>query len=73
MRRVHLFEFEDLSWFPKPIRDAGTDYMRLMWELGAYRPIVTRLREALCATESRTIVDLCSGGGGPVIAVERAM
>lgn len=73
MRAPRLFELEDQAWLPRPIRDAGTDYIRIMWELGAYQPIVRRLKEALVATESQTIVDLCSGGGGPVVAVQRAL
>ena len=73
MRAPRLFELEDQAWFPRSIRDAGTDHMRIMWELGAYQPVVGRLKEALVATGSRTIVDLCSGGGGPVVAVQRAL
>ncbi|MBI2172207.1 MAG: hypothetical protein HYU30_09380 [Chloroflexi bacterium] len=73
MRGLRLFELEDQAWLPRPIRDAGTDYIRFMWERGAYQPIVRRLKEALIATGSRTIVDLCSGGGGPVVAVQRAL
>ena len=34
---------------------------------------MSRLKEALAATGSRTIIDLCSGGGGPVVAVQRAL
>lgn len=73
MRAPRLFELEDQAWLPRPIRDAGTDHLRIMWEWGAYQPIVRRLKEALVATGSRTIVDLCSGGGGPVVAVQRAL
>ena len=28
--RLQLFELEDLPWFPRPIRDLATDYLRLM-------------------------------------------
>ena len=35
MTRIKLFEFEDLSWFPNSIRDAGTDILRFMWEKGS--------------------------------------
>ncbi|MFC1935151.1 hypothetical protein ACFLX9_00020 [Chloroflexota bacterium] len=73
MRRLRLFELEDQAWFPRAIRDVGTDHLRIMWELGAYQPIVSRLNEALVTTGSRTIVDLCSGGGGPIVAVHRAL
>ena len=73
MRAPRLFEFEDQAWLPRSIRDAGTDHMRIMWELGTYKPIVKKLKEALVTTGSRTIVDLCSGGGGPIVAVQRAL
>ena len=43
MGRIHLFELEDQTWFPKPIRDAGTDFLRFMTEAGnSYGPIVSR-------------------------------
>ncbi len=70
MSKVRLFEFEDLGWFPRSIRDHGTDLLRSKWELGrVYAPIVPRLRNALAKTGSQRILDLGSGGGGPVIAI----
>jgi len=27
MQRLHLIELEDLPWFPRPIRDGGTDVL----------------------------------------------
>lgn len=73
MGMVRLFEFGDLAWFPKSIRDVGTDYLRLMWEAGAYKPIVPRLRDALVKTNSQHVFDLASGGGGPVVAVYKEL
>jgi len=70
MKRPRLFEFEDLSWFPKSIRDAGTDLLRFKWELtGLYKPIVARLQDALIKTCNENVLDLGSGGGGPVVAI----
>lgn len=70
MKRPRLFEFEDLSWFPKSIRDAGTDVLRFIWERGkVYKPIVPLLRDALLETGSRQIVDVGSGGGGPIVPI----
>jgi len=34
MRRVHLFELEDLDWIPPPVRDGGTD----LRDLGLAKP-----------------------------------
>lgn len=70
MTRIKLFEFEDLSWFPNSIRDAGTDILRFMWEKGrVYKPIVPILKRVLKDTGTENIVDLASGGGGPMDAV----
>ncbi|MDA0988047.1 MAG: hypothetical protein O2783_02685 [Chloroflexi bacterium] len=70
MRRFHLFELEDKSWLPKQIRDAGTDLVHFMWQIGnAHKPIVPRLREVLVKTGAQEIIDLGSGGGGPVVAI----
>ena len=74
MGRVHLFELEDQSWFPNPIRDAGTDFMRFMADAAhPYRPIVPRLRQALADTGSREILDLCSGAAGPIIGIREQL
>lgn len=72
MKRVHLFELEDQSWFPKPIRDAGTDWVRFIAEVtNAYGPIISRLKDALTETGSQEILDLCSGGAGPVVGIRK--
>jgi hypothetical protein len=70
MRRFHLFELEDQSWFPKSIRDAGTDMLRFMWQVGnGYKPMASRLMETLVKTGANEIIDLGSGGGGPAVAI----
>jgi hypothetical protein len=66
MRRRHLIELEDQAWFPAAIRDAATDYLRFMLNLGNnYGPAAPLLARTLRATGAHRIVDLCSGGGGP--------
>lgn len=66
MRRLQLFELEDLPWFPRPVRDAGTDFLRFMLNLGDnYAPAAPLLAEALGRSGAARIVDLCAGGGGP--------
>jgi len=72
--RIHLFELEDQSWFPKSIRDVGTDFMRFVAEVAQpYRPVVPRLGRALAATGSPGILDLCSGGAGPAVAIRNQL
>jgi hypothetical protein len=62
-----LFELEDQSWFPAAIRDLATDYLHFIETSlkldGVLVPLVER---TLGETGATRIVDLCSGGSGPV-------
>ena len=74
MKRLHLFELEDQRWFPGPIRDAGTDFIRFMAEASdTYRPVIPKLNRALAESGSQEVLDLCSGGGGPVVRVRNQL
>lgn len=74
MKRLHLFEFEDLPWFPASLRDMMTDVLGLTIELGRlYHPALPRLAAALRATGDREFLDMCSGGGGPVPGLRRRL
>ena len=65
MRRVHLFEFEDQSWFPSVIRDAMTDYLKLVAnKFDFYKSVVPIISKGIHASNCEKIVDLASGGGG---------
>lgn len=65
--RLHLFEFEDLPWLPRPVRDGGLDYLRFVLKTTRfYDCIAPVLHEALGRTGDSSIVDLCSGGGGSI-------
>jgi hypothetical protein len=66
VRRLHLFEFGDQSWFPQILRDAETAYLTVAYR---FLPALTRLWAEKIATvlhpgEAVEIVDLCSGSGG---------
>lgn len=72
--RLHLFEFEDQPWFPPLVRDLATDYLFFIQSaLKLYRPIVSVLAEALRRTGDHEILDLCSGGGGPVLSLHQSL
>ena len=69
--RKILFEFEDLPWFPAMLRESMTDYLRYILTLtNFYEPVTALLTESLQQTGSNTMVDLCSGGGGPINQVK---
>lgn len=67
----HLFEFEDLAWFPGTIRESMTDYLRyLITSLNFYKPVIPLIIEGLKKTNSSKIIDLCSGGGGAIEKIQ---
>ena len=67
MRRIHLFELEDQAWFPAAIRNLATDYLHFVQTAVAlHRPMAPLVADALRAGRTTQIVDLCSGGAGPL-------
>lgn len=70
MRRIQLVELEDQPWFPRAWRDAGTAYLELAARLAGHSALLApALERVLRACGAKRIVDLCSGGGGPVVAI----
>jgi hypothetical protein len=66
MRRIQFIELHEQTWFPAFLRDDITDTLQYALNLSrAYGAVVPLLREALASTGTGSIVDLCSGGGGP--------
>src|SRR4051794_41051313 len=66
MRRVQFLEFHEQAWLPSFLRDEITDALQFGLSLfKAYAPIAPLLQRALASTQSRSVVDICSGGGGP--------
>jgi hypothetical protein len=66
MRRIQFIELHEQSWIPPTLRNDITDALQCGSQvLKAYAPIFLILQQALEATQSTAIVDLCSGGGGP--------
>jgi hypothetical protein len=70
MRRLHLFELEDQSWFPAIIRNLSTDYLQFIQErFRIDRAMTPLVRRALDSGGAARIVDLCSGGSGPLLGL----
>jgi hypothetical protein len=72
MKRIHAFELEDQPWFPRVIREAGMAYLRFAGEkLGQWERVRPAVEGALERSGEHDVLDLCSGGGGPVMALAR--
>ena len=68
MGRLHLIELEDQPWFPATIRDLATDYLQFIQEhFRVDRAMTPLVRRALDEGKTTEIVDLCSGGSGPLL------
>lgn len=71
MRRIHLFEFTDLSWYPQVFRRIQTDYLQFVTSLGSgHKNLIPLFAKAMQHAETTEIVDLCSGGTGPWVRLQ---
>src|SRR5258708_24217474 len=74
MRRVQFIELHEQPWFPSSLRDEVTDALQFALNLSkAYAPVVPLLRDVLDSAGSCSVVDLCSGGGGPWLELSRKL
>src|ERR1700730_10975165 len=71
MSRVQFIELHEQPWFPSSLRDDVTDAVQFGFNLlKAYAPIAPLLQSMIDRTGNgansrQSIVDMCSGGGGP--------
>lgn len=73
MRRIHAIELEDQAWMPRVIRESGMAYLRFAAGLaGVAEQVRPLIEDALTRSGEDQILDLCSGGGGPVIELATA-
>ena len=64
--RVHLFEWNDRSWFPDVLRRGETDYLATVLALGKpFHPLAPKIAALLDSANTDTVIDLASGGAGP--------
>lgn len=74
MKRPHLFEFEDFRWFPSFLRNYMTDFLQYISNrFDIYKTVTPLLEEVLEKTQSNTIVDLASGGGGGLVRLSERL
>jgi len=66
MRRIQFIEIHEQPWFPSFLRDHVTDALQYGFSfLKAYACVGPKLQATLDSLSSKSIIDLCSGGGGP--------
>jgi hypothetical protein len=72
LRRFHLFEVLDQAWCPPAVRHGATDFLEAITSRGnIYRPIQTEIFRAIEDCGAKSVIDLCSGGGGRTRAAHR--
>jgi len=74
MKRIHLFEFTDLPWYPQAFRCIQTDYLQFAATLGSgHKNLIPLFKKAMRQAGTTEIVDLCSGGTGPWIRLQEQL
>jgi hypothetical protein len=74
MRRVQFIELHEQPWFPPALRHEITDALQFGLNLlKAYAPIAPLLQTMLDSARCRSIVDVCSGAGGPWLDLSRKL
>ena len=70
MKRVQLFEFEDLSWFPNILRSGMTRVLEAMHRVTKLHQVLAdECLSILDKTGETKILDYCSGSGGAMPGV----
>jgi hypothetical protein len=65
--RLHLFELLDQTWYPTALRDHGTNYLATVSQrMGVFDSVAPLLLRGLEAAGTDWVLDLGSGGGGPL-------
>lgn len=74
MARIHLFEWEDQSWFPGFLRNYMTDFLQFLTnKTKIFVPIIPQITSLLEKTRTSTIIDLGSGGGGGLLSLNQEL
>lgn len=74
MKRLHAFEFTDMPWCPNIVRSLVTEFLHYFLNfVNIYKPIVPIIADVLRKNNIYHIVDLCSGGSGPLIKIRESL
>jgi hypothetical protein len=74
MRRRQFLEIHEQPWCPAAVRNGATDCLHLIANLThPYRFVTPKLCAALLQSGAQSVVDLCSGSGGPWRTLHREL
>ncbi len=74
MKRIQLFEFEDLYWFPRSMRRSMTNLIAVLHKMVGTKEVIAEIiAPILKDSETKRIVDLGSGSGGIMPDVLRTL
>jgi hypothetical protein len=74
MRRIQFIELHEQPWFPRFLRDDITDTMQCALNFSAvYASIAPLFQTTLKSMGASSVVDLCSGAGGPWLDLARRL
>jgi len=66
--RLHLIELHEQPWTPEELRRFATDFLHTAATvMRMFDPIAPKLAELVRASGEGSVVDLCSGGTGPLL------
>ncbi len=66
MKRIHAFEIHDQSWCPAVFRNQLTEFIQFCTiAFRIYDGIIPLFEKVLLKTNSKQVIDLCSGSSGP--------
>jgi hypothetical protein len=70
--RLHLLEFHEEPWCPEVLRRFATDYLHMVIDrVRIFAKLTPTFAALLRETGELRIVDLCSGGTGPIVPLLR--
>lgn len=73
-RRRHPVEIHEQPWCRRSLRDGVTDAVGFFSAVGrGFEVVKNELLRAIRESGTEQVVDLCSGAGGPWLALERAL
>lgn len=74
MKRIHLFEFEDLPWFPDFLRNYMTDFLQFLTnKTKLFQPVIPIIEKGIKKSGMNRIIDMGSGGGGGLIWISEVL